>query len=497
MKSMSASTPAKPETTSTTTGGNFESGSKVAAERNQENPSWAGRWSNLGADHAKRWEKRLYVPKAGGVELCKLAVRIQHWSRREEFRFETMNRAKAAEDAKQIFIFLKANGWEKTLQKFKPDCEAKLQVTVGDYLKAVDQTRKLRPRTFDNYRRCFRTIVAEVFGIRPKKSESKYDYRTGGHQAWASRIDKIHLERLTPDKLNRWKRDRIASAGHAPTAINSTNRTVRSYLRCARSLFSRKEDKQGEPGVLTLIEKSSKLQLPKVLPFDDVGLPKAGSQRYKSEINAQAVIAAAKNELKAADPEAYKIFLLGLFAGLRKSEIDLLEWRKVDFAANKIRVEETEWLHLKPGASDDDVPIDPEMCAELRSFESTSTSPFVVSSVVTWSNGTKKMTLTRQPRNDSLRAHYRCEPVFKRLYSWLRSKGIKANKPLHELRKEVGAIIVTQDDIYAASRFLRHTDITTTARHYADRKARINVGLGKFLDTIPKSVTDTAPSTAA
>ena len=61
--------------------------------------------------------------------------------------------------------------------------------------------------------------------------------------------------------------------------------------------------------------------------------------------------------------------------------------------------------------------------------------------------------------------------------AWLRSKGITANKPLHELRKELGALIATEQGIYAASRFLRHSDISTTARHYADHKARISVGL--------------------
>ena len=93
---------------------------------------------------------------------------------------------------------------------------------------------------------------------------------------------------------------------------------------------------------------------------------------------------------------------------------------------------------------------------------------------------------TRPPQPESLRPYYRCEETFDRLNAWLRGKGIRANKPLHELRKEVGAIIATEHGIFAASRFLRHSDITTTAQHYADQKARIHVGLGKFLDTTIK-----------
>jgi len=55
-------------------------------------------------------------------------------------------------------------------------------------------------------------------------------------------------------------------------------------------------------------------------------------------------------------------------------------------------------------------------------------------------------------------------------------------------RKEVGALIATAHGIYAASQFLRHSDITTTARHYAQHKARISVGLGKLLETEIKPV---------
>jgi len=98
----------------------------------------------------------------------------------------------------------------------------------------------------------------------------------------------------------------------------------------------------------------------------------------------------------------------------------------------------------------------------------------------------------RRPRNDSPRIFYRCEPILDRLNEWLRSKGVTASKPLHELRKEIGALVATQHGIYAASRFLRHSDITTTARHYADHKARISVGLGKLLDTQIKAVATNA-----
>ena len=207
---------------------------------------------------------------------------------------------------------------------------------------------------------------------------------------------------------------------------------------------------------------------------------KTGSQKYISKINAQSIIAAARSELRASDPEAYKAFLLGLFAGMRKAEIDSAEWQMLDFKKDVLNLQETEWLHLKTHDSADGIAIDSEVMAELRAL-----MPAPTDKPVRWSQFILKSEYP--PKSDSLRPYYRARETFKRLYTWLRSKGIKANKPLHELRKEVGAVIASEQGIFAASVFLRHSDITTTARHYADQKTRINVGLGKFLDTAPKA----------
>jgi len=183
------------------------------------------------------------------------------------------------------------------------------------------------------------------------------------------------------------------------------------------------------------------------------------------KVNVQALSAAAKVELKPSEPEVYKAFLLGLFAGMRKGEIDLAEWRMVDWQNYVFRLEETEWLHLKASDSAGEITVDPAVLAELRQFMPGSRSPFIVSSEVMRRIGKNVRTHVRPPRKDSARPYYRCEPVFGRLNDWPRSKGVTANKPLHEMRKEVGALIATERGIYAASRLLRHSDITTTARH--------------------------------
>lgn len=395
------------------------------------------------------------------------------------FNLGTANQAAAAAKARDIYVCLKANGWDATLAKFKPESDAapRLNLTVGEYLNAVKDANHLRLRTFLNYQNCLRTIVSEVFGV--KGGRSKFDYRNGGNQKWVGHLDRIRLQRVTSTCVSKWQKLRVREAGNSPVAIASAKRTANSYVRCARSLFSK--------GVR---DKLRGIQLSTPLPFDGVELFESGNMKYVSKMDVHALIAAARNELKPKEPEVYKAFLLGLFAGMRRGEIDLAEWSMVDWKKCVINLEETEWLHLKRHDSAGEIAIDEEVVAELRELMPLSQSPFILSSAVSCGTGEKRRTHTRPPRNDSARPYYRCAPVFDRLNEWLRSKGVKANKPLHEMRKEIGALVATEHGIYAASRFLRHSDITTTARHYADHKARISVGLGKLLDTSIKPASE-------
>lgn len=427
----------------------------------------SGKQRSLSKTHQDYWISRVKKRHYRGrnrrkIQVPEWQVRLFQGNREQWFNLGTANKTAAAIKARDIWVCLEANGWDATIAKFKPasSAEPKANVSVGDYLGAVENLGLIEPRTFLNYRTCFRTIVSEVFGV--KADKSRFDYKQGGNERWVARIDSIKLARVTPGRIEKWKHARVKAAGSSPVAVSTAKRTANSTMRCARSLFS-----------ADVLEKCNDLELPSPLPFEGVKLFEEGSTKYISKINAEALIAAAKSELKSAEPEAYKVFLLGLFAGMRRTEIDLLEWRMIDWAKNRITLEETEWLHLKTTDSAGTIDVDPEVLQELRDTMPASKGRFVVVSDL-------------PPRSDSVRIYYRCEKVFDRLNVWLRSKGVTARKPLHELRKEIGALVATKHGIYAASRFLRHSDITTTARHYADQKARITVGLGKFLDTAVK-----------
>ena len=73
------------------------------------------------------------------------------------------------------------------------------------------------------------------------------------------------------------------------------------------------------------------------------------------------------------------------------------------------------------------------------------------------------------PSNTRKSQSYRCDAIFTRVLDWLRVKGVEPSKPIHTLRKEIGSIITSEQGIFAASRYLRHSDIRITAEYYADK----------------------------
>lgn len=59
---------------------------------------------------------------------------------------------------------------------------------------------------------------------------------------------------------------------------------------------------------------------------------------------------------------------------------------------------------------------------------------------------------------------------------------MEAGKPIHELRKELGALVTSEQGIYAASRSLRHKRVSTTEKFYADIKEPSVVEVGVWLE---------------
>ncbi len=426
-----------------------------------ETPRLAAKRSPV--DDTRYWKTRLFHPTytrdGERHHVPELAVRIAKGGRRHCFNLHTANKEKAARLAAELHAYVIAHPWDDALAKYgRAKLDAKIaaaKVTVSQYLAAAEGVFERKEKTFKLYASYLRKIVADICHIDGGKE--RFDYRAGGRDRWLGRVDAVRLADITAAKLQAWK---VAFMKRAldPAARKSAERSANSYLRCARSLFS--------PKIVGFV--AEKIELPNPLPFATLKLSKPSPAKYASRIDAPALIAAARRELRDADADAYAVFLLAIGAGLRKAEIDTLRWDQIDFGRNIIQLAVTEHAELKSDESAAEVEIDPALATELRHHMASSRSAFVIGS-------------PRRHRDNVGGQYYRAEPTFERLYAWLRAKGVVDRKPLHVLRKEFGSMLNARFGLYAASAALRHRDIQTTAGHYVSNRGRIALEFGDLL----------------
>lgn len=403
----------------------------------------------------KYWESKLRSrTDSGGLQ-----VRIQFGGKQNWWPLGTGEKATAATKARDIWLSLISVGLEKTLEIYKPKAvqQEKVITTVGDWLRVVKPIAlggRMNAQTFETYAITLRMLSAALLGILWELQRNSMT-----HKEWAEKAESLKLAELTNDRVKGWMRGRIDSAGNNPQTLASTKRSLNSYLTRLQALFSEE-----------LIKELPAVELPDPPPFRGIAKLDAGSCKYVSTFNANLVLIAAKNCLRDTEPEQYKCFLLALFSGLRKHEIDLLEWRMIDFDGNRIVLTETDLLSLKTNSSSGAVDVPPELCGELRSFMGAAKSRFVIASDKEYNPSTKQI-------------DYRCESVFNGLAKWLRDHGVNTLRPIHTLRKEGGSNVCAESGIFAAQQFLRHSTIATTAAHYVDKRKRYTVNFTGLKNT--------------
>jgi integrase len=387
------------------------------------------------------------------------SARIQHEGRRERFPLHTPNKAAAASRARDIYLFLVANGWDAALERYRKHKGAAQEqnghrrITVGEFLNEASGTAS-NQQTIEGYAKKFRQIVSEIFDL--SEGKEKHDSWQGGTGKWLTKVHSVKLEEVTPARVEEWKRSFLAKAGSDPVALRRTRISANSMLRQARSLFSPKRLRHLQ------------ISLPRPLPFEGVQFEPRQSMKYRSEIDLVKLIKTAKAKLRDSSPEEYKVFLLAVGAGLRKKEIDLLEWSAFRWDEKVIRIEPTRYFHPKSEDSIADLPIDREVMNVFRGYYERVKGVFVIKS-------------RRAPVPAKPRQYYRCNAVFDKLMEWLRKQGVNGSKPLHTLRKEYGSLLTRNYGIHAASRALRHADLRTTSEHYSDSTARVTPGIGRLL----------------
>jgi integrase len=428
----------------------------------------SGRKRALPKDHSDHWSKKLKkrtwrTPDGVVAEIPEWQVRLFNAGREGWFNLGTANKAAAAVKARDIHEHLRAHGWELTLEKFKPGREEqKSVVTVGEFLTEVKAKAGLRPKTLEDYCRAFRTIIASVEGIDGGKA--KFDYFGGGRDKWLAKVHAVKLSEITPPRVQKWKLEFLSKAASDPIKQRSAKVSVNSLIRQAKSLFS--------PKILEFIT----LEMPEHRPFEGVAFESRPSMRYRSSFVLEDVIRLAcygdaGEGIAPLPDEQRKIFLLAIMAGLRRNEIDKLEWAAFRWEDCTIRIEATANFHPKSEDSAGDIEVDSELMSAFRGFhaKATNSKGFVIESTVA-------------VRSEASYSHYRCQREFDALMVWLRANGVTGQRPLHTLRKEFGSQMCALHGIYAASHALRHGDITITSQHYLDKRKRSSPGLGRLME---------------
>ena len=398
----------------------------------------------------RHWEKKLFRNHEGDLYYVKFA-----WQRRREtFCTYSSALAQAAEVAREIYMELRTLGWEATLAKRKSQGgQLRQATTVGQFTSAIEAAYIGQARTIADYCRSFRRMVADIFEI--ERDNERYDHVKGGRNDWIAKVDAIVLSEITAEKIQSWRASYIAKAGADFDKRRSAERTANALIRNARSLFS--------PKRLDVIA----FDQPVVSPFTKIKLSSDGDMRYQSTVDAGRLLADALVGLTDR-PEVLKAFLLAICCGLRRNEVDKLEWTAFGWQDSVIRIEPTRFLHVKSERSIGEIDIDEEILSIFRGFYARRKGNFVIES-------------DREARPRAAYSHYRCQKTFDDLIEWLRGQGIKAASPIHSLRKEFGSLVNQQYGIHAASAALRHADIGITSRHYIGKKGRTAVGLGALL----------------
>jgi hypothetical protein len=429
--------------------------------------------TKLGKTHVDYWYAKLIKRRFPGrdgveVEVPYWQIRIKHLGRSMYFNLHTANAAEAAVKARDIYIFLKANGWEATLEKFKPRQEKErcndlgVQEFVDLYRKEVEfvDYPPIR-RTLERYIGCF-LLICRIAGVK-------------------------RLLGLTADKVTSFKRKYIKRGLRKGREETCVKRTCNSHIRGAAALFSKQMMKAyGQLGIEVLnpfagqtlrrIElkpytplsrefldsiwrESAKLRDgdPEAPPMPELpkgGRPKKGAPKRPPN----KCVRWREPDWRAPHPEAYQILLLELGLGLRREESDKSEWDWffVHDGRCHIEVKKTEYFVPK-GKRRRILPVEEILWRALQEVREKN-ARFVVA-------GNTPLIYTRKtaPKN----IPYRCERHHRVLVAWLRKKGIKDSRPCHLLRKEFGSYVATSFGLFAAQRLLGHSSPAVTEAFYA------------------------------
>lgn len=226
--------------------------------------------------------------------------------------------------------------------------------------------------------------------------------------------------------------------------LESNKRTVRAYLRQARSVFKELNLERFAERGIHLPNLTDFLNRRTARPARLVRRPAADDlldQTFK-----------ASKKLREEEPDAYIAWLLGL-STLRRGEISLMKWTWLTTVGGAAAVAvPPEVDKSKTGRL---VPLDPNVMKELEAYRKRGEAEdgFVLPS----------------PRFRG--GDFRAEGTFCKVDAWMRKLGWKTNHTMHEMRAFGLAKLRDDYGIDTAQAVAGHEDVATTKNHYVGVKS--------------------------
>lgn len=417
------------------------------------------------------WLKR--VRKASGTSIFSVKMMVD--GKYLNVSLGTSNQKTAAKRAAKLYLDLKhgdkdvalahlaeTRGTEMRRGSAPAPEEKEDEITVAWFIDQVSTilAPKATAETIYAYKSAFRSLVREI----PAKKKLS-----------CAEAEALPLASVTPAAVKTWRDSRykkISESISDPLELNKKKRTINAIVRNASALFAKPildqiAEFHGSPAITN--------------PFLGLKPYPVPVSKYSTKIDIAVLIAAARSRFRkpvaddgGLDAAAWIIFILGFYSGLRSNETDKLQISQLDFDNRVISVRDTDCFKAKTRSSNADIPIEEEIVSELKWYceQFGKGQKFVVCPEIPLPVGK-----TGPERR-------RLNIPFTRLCRWLRNYEVEGAKPLagvqkpiHELRKEAGSVMLRNNDIYQASLFLRHSNIQTTVNHYADTRSKKTVGI--------------------
>ena len=401
---------------------------------------------------SRYWYGKIFQQtQANGQTDANWSCRVAIAGKRRQISLDTGNKKVASERAAAVYAMAKDQGWDAAVSAFgsrrKPTPPPPASATVGDVIRIIEERgTHLRQSTKLRIYSALRVISASAAGI------AEYDSKASNVAKAIRRdaIERIDLATVTPDLVRRWQREFIAVEGDDDLRQATKKRSADGTL----AAFSR-----AWTAALAPHYADAALTMPSN-PAKSVRLFRLKTPRYRSDVDAGALVRDAKDQLSG---DGYRTLLLALQFGLRRAEVDRLQWQHIDLVAGQLSVEGTEAGATKTGASERTLDISPGMVAVLAEWKEEAIGDYVVA----------PLAALRPKRWSS----YRADAAFEEVLRWLRGRGWDSAQPLHQLRKEFGSMVSMNFGVFEASEALGHSDVRVTAALYVAAKRAIHLDL--------------------